>query len=51
MELEVNRMIGFDPFLPTGNNMWLWRVSQTKIVKCGVLQGSTFGAFAFSDLY
>ena len=23
MELEVNRIIGFDPFLPTGNVLYL----------------------------
>ena len=49
MELEANRMIGLDTFLPTGNNTCLWRVAflSQKIVKCVVPQGSTLGPLLF----
>ena len=47
MELEVNRMIGFDLFLPTGNNnICLWRVSFLR-EKMWCSQGSTLGPLLF----
>ena len=44
MELEVNRMIGFDPFLAKENKTCRQGFPfSDKIVKCGVPQGSTLG--------